>query len=168
MAYPSASIANAFLDRAYRDRRPIDPMKMQKLCYLAHGYSLITHEQPLFDEKFEAWKFGPVLPNLYHLLKGYKFRSVARKIKDYDYETRREIDAPPPNDPAITEILDFVWNQYGGMDAVDLSDWTHERDGPWNQVVSTQKEFVRNMSIPDSLIADYFMRNMTADAAQAA
>jgi uncharacterized phage-associated protein len=165
MAYAAASIANAFLTRAFRDRRKIDPMKMQKLCYISQGYALVELNKSLFDEKFEAWKFGPVLPSLYHLLKEYRWSPVRQILKDYDYETRRYVEAPVPTDPTINEILDFVWKTYGDMDAVDLSDWTHEKGGPWDQVVNSQQEFVRNMVIPDDMIAEYFTRNLYSDGA---
>jgi uncharacterized phage-associated protein len=168
MPYSPASIANAFLTRAFRDRRKIDPMKMQKLCYLAHGYCLAQLDRPLLDERFEAWKFGPVLPSLYHLLKGYRWYTIQEHLKDYDYETRRYVDAPIPTDAAVNEIIDFVWDEYGEMHAVDLSDWTHEKNGPWDQVIKSEPEFVRNMIIPNDMIAEYFIRNMYSDGAAAA
>jgi uncharacterized phage-associated protein len=163
VAYAAAAIANAFLTRSFRDRIPIDPMKMQKLCYLAQGYSLVEREESLFDEKFEAWKFGPVLPSLYHLLKTYRWRSVDQFLRDYDYETRRYVEAPVPTDSVVNEIIDFVWKNYGSMDAIDLSDWTHENSGPWDQVIKSQRQFIRNLIIPDDMIAEYFNRMMHAD-----
>jgi len=41
MAYDARAIANLFLGFGSRDSSPISPLKMQKLAYLAHGWSLV-------------------------------------------------------------------------------------------------------------------------------
>jgi uncharacterized phage-associated protein len=168
VAYPAASIANAFLTRAFHERRGIDPMKMQKLCYLAHGYSLVECDDALLDERFEAWKFGPVLPSLYHLLKKYRWGNVTDYVKDYDYETHKFVQTPAPTDPSVNKIVEFVWRSYGDLPAIELSDWTHEKDGPWDTVMKSEKNLVRNLDIPNDLIRDYFSRNMYSDGASQA
>lgn len=38
----------------------IDEMKLHKLLYLAQRESLAIVGQPMFAEKFEGWKYGPV------------------------------------------------------------------------------------------------------------
>ena len=40
---------------------PMDEMKMHKLMYFTQRESLICTKEPLFDEKFHGWKYGPVL-----------------------------------------------------------------------------------------------------------
>ncbi|MCG8691720.1 MAG: DUF4065 domain-containing protein [Minwuiales bacterium] len=167
MPYPAASIANAFLKLARERGGRIDPMKIQKLCYLAHGYYLVENNgAPLFDEKFEAWRFGPVLPSLYHAAKSFGRRVITKPFNDFDYETRIYVRAPEPTDPEVLEIVEFVWDNYGDMPAMKLSDWTHENGGPWDTVIKEEKNFIRNMDISDDLIADYFNRTMYDDSAQ--
>lgn len=38
----------------------IDEMKLHKLLYFAQKESYIQTDKPLFNEKFEGWKYGPV------------------------------------------------------------------------------------------------------------
>jgi len=38
----------------------IDEMKLHKLLYFAQRESLAITNEPLFEEKFESWKYGPV------------------------------------------------------------------------------------------------------------
>lgn len=38
----------------------IDEMKLHKLLYLAQRESLAIVNEPLFEEEFEGWKYGPV------------------------------------------------------------------------------------------------------------
>lgn len=39
----------------------MDQMKMHKMMYFSQRESLMIFGSPLFDEEFEAWKYGPVL-----------------------------------------------------------------------------------------------------------
>ena len=38
----------------------IDEMKLHKLLYFAQRESLAITNEPLFEEEFEGWKYGPV------------------------------------------------------------------------------------------------------------
>ena len=42
MAYDARTIANVFLELGSRDGAHISPLKMQKLVYLANGWSLLA------------------------------------------------------------------------------------------------------------------------------
>lgn len=161
MTYSAASIANAFLSRAFRDKEGISPMKMQKLAYLAQGYALVETGEPLFDELFEAWQFGPVLPSLYHECKVYKNGTISDYLRDVDLRTLQYSPAPlPTGDDRINQIIDFVWATYGKQSAVALSDWTHARGGPWYAVTKGGAEIMRNRDISNDLISDYFRENL--------
>ena len=47
-------------------------LKLQKILYLAQMVHLGRNNgDPLIDEKFEAWMYGPVLPNLYKIMKEF-------------------------------------------------------------------------------------------------
>ena len=48
----------------------ISTMKLQKLLYFAQGWSLAITNEPLFEDDFEAWSSGPVLPALVALHRG--------------------------------------------------------------------------------------------------
>lgn len=169
MPYSAASIANAFLNRAFgaRGQNSISPMKLQKLVYLAHGHTLAETGEPLLDEAFEAWKFGPVLPSLYHECKRFGGGTVRDFIHDYDLQTEKYYPAPVPDDGTIVSIIDFVWKTYGNEDALSLSDWTHAKNGPWDQVTSGGQNILRNQDIPNKVIRQYFLDNLDAEAAEA-
>jgi uncharacterized phage-associated protein len=44
----------------------VDSWQMQKLAYYCQAWSLAWDDAPLFDERFKAWKDGPVVPQLRH------------------------------------------------------------------------------------------------------
>lgn len=163
MPYSAASITNAFLSRAFRDQKIISPMKAQKLVYFAHGYVLCETREPLLDELFEAWKFGPVLPSLYHECKKYGKSYIVDYLRDYDRQTSKWRPAPIPSDCEVNDVLDFVWITYGDMEAITLSDWTHVKGGPWDKITQGGSLILRNQAIPNIEIETYFRENMYDD-----
>lgn len=40
--------------------KPIDEMKLHKLLYLTQRESIAIINEPMFEEEFEGWKYGPV------------------------------------------------------------------------------------------------------------
>jgi uncharacterized phage-associated protein len=170
MPYSAASIANAFLSKAFAERNanPISPMKVQKLAYFAHGYMLSETGEPLLDELFEAWKFGPVLPSLYHECKRYGNGSIKEYIQDYDYASGRYCPAPVPDDRTALDIVDYVWRIYGPESAIDLSDWTHAKNGPWDKITSGGENIPRNKDISNEAIRSYFLDNTNDETSETA
>ena len=52
-----------FLNELYVKKHncAMDQMKMHKMMYLSQRESLMVSSSPLFNDEFEAWKYGPVL-----------------------------------------------------------------------------------------------------------
>ena len=53
-----------------------------KRVYIAHGFSLAINKESLLDKRFdkvEAWKYGPVIPSVYHSFKQYKADPITEK-----------------------------------------------------------------------------------------
>ena len=44
----------------------ISNLKLQKLAYYSQGFFGAIYDKPLFNERVEAWTYGPVIPELYH------------------------------------------------------------------------------------------------------
>ena len=40
-------------------------MKLQKMLYYQQGYHLALFDEPLFEDDFEAWMYGPAVPIVY-------------------------------------------------------------------------------------------------------
>ena len=91
------------------------PMKLQKLCYYAQGYSLAEGEE-LFSEDFQAWQHGPVIPNLYSKYKDYKWRQITEEVSIQDQ--------------SIYCFIKEIVSAYGSYDGAMLSTMTH-REKPW-------------------------------------
>lgn len=133
--YKAKSIANAFITMANRDGYDITPMQLQKLMYYANGYFLAENDgQPLINEYFEAWDYGPVVPTVFYEFREYHDRPIKRFAYTYDREKRKTIVAPQPIGDARSEgVLDWVWRHYRDYDGIELSNMTHKKDGPWDR-----------------------------------
>lgn len=57
-------IANYFIWLASKTDLEINVYKLQKLIYYAQAWHLVVYDTPLFDEDFQAWIHGPVIPDL--------------------------------------------------------------------------------------------------------
>ena len=72
-------VANTFLARAKKEKIDISPMKLQKLIYILYKNYLKETKKKLFSDKFEVWKYGPVISEVYQALTGYLFGTNANK-----------------------------------------------------------------------------------------
>jgi len=98
----------------------ITNLKAQKLVYYAQGWHLAKFDSPLFQEDFQAWAHGPVIPELYNQLKKFGSRQIGT-IGDLDPDifSRQQLD-----------LLISVYKTYAQYSAWKLRDMTHG-ETPW-------------------------------------
>ena len=59
--YDARAVANFLLDYADEKKVKVTLLSILKMIYYAHGWYLTHREQPLVDQPFEAWPYGPVV-----------------------------------------------------------------------------------------------------------
>jgi uncharacterized phage-associated protein len=157
MKYSAKAVANKFIDIAKEKGSPITPMKLQKLVYFAHGWYLsLTNGQPLIDEKIEAWRYGPVVPSLYHEFKSHGNRPIEMHATDLQIDEGFRIVTPHlPDDRNLLAFIDKIWEVYGKFTAIQLSNITHESNTPWDETWGSEG-VPKNTDIDDSVIKKYF------------
>ena len=69
MQLTSIHIARYFLDIVKKENEQITKTKLIKLCYITYGYYYAIRKEKLFQDKIEAWQYGPVMPLLYGVLR---------------------------------------------------------------------------------------------------
>ena len=60
--YDALTIAKWIINKIHPE-----PLKLQKLLYLAQGYSYAFYDRPLFKDDLEGWVHGPVVRNVYDI-----------------------------------------------------------------------------------------------------
>lgn len=157
--YQAEVVANYFVRKGIESGQHLTPLKLQKLLYFAHGWYLALTENSLLDSTIEAWKFGPVVPPIYHLLKRYGNDSISTEI-EFVPRSGSSVDL----EASTIKFLDWIWEVYAKFSAVQLSIYTHESNSPWSDVVKERggiTNLPRNVDIDDEKIKSYFKRVIT-------
>ena len=158
MAHSSLAIANEFIHKARESGQSFTHMQVQKLVYLAHGWSLGAGHGPLIDEQFEAWTFGPVERKLYDSLKKYGAGVVSELIRWGDDTPLNDPEEFPfafeQMDEFERELLPYVCDSYGKFHAFQLSALTHLDGTPWHTAYIKGQ----NRPIDNRIIEQYFLK----------
>ena len=139
MAESALSAANFFIDLATDDNSEIKPLKLMKLVYIAHGFCLALLERTFLNPRFdwvEAWKYGPVIPSVYHSFKQYGNTPVTDHTVIFDWENIEEpsVVTPTLNDENIKKVCSVVWKRYKGLTDSELVELLHGSATPWAHV----------------------------------
>lgn len=98
-----------------------DPMKLYKLVYYAQAWHLTWEGRPLFDDRIEAWKHGPMPATCYRERKA----GITATSAHLNENQRSTIEA----------VIRF----YGRLSGLELRHLTH-REAPWRDARGTLPE----------------------------
>lgn len=90
--------------------------KIQKLLYYCQGWHLAHYGEPMFHERIEAWRDGPV---------------VAKVWADEQHD--RQVPAPSAVSASHLDIVEYVIARYGSESGRLLIDRTHAEQ-PWKSI----------------------------------
>ena len=141
-----------------KSRGRLTPLQVIKLVYIAHGYSLALLGKPLAGETIEAWRYGPVVPSVYHSAKKHGgspigdllYSGISVDDRDGMADAEKFFAARMPQEQR--EILDGGLEGYGDFTGPELIDMTHKED-PWKR---HYKPRVMRQKIPDEAIKEYY------------
>jgi len=114
-------IADYFLCVADEMGSPISNRTLQEVVYLAQAWHLGIFKTPLFDEDFQAWDHGPVIPELYQLYREYK---------RFGYKPAVNRLSGAPNTENKKKLLQAVAEAYMREDGY-ASGYISEEHDPW-------------------------------------
>lgn len=121
-------------------------LQIQKMTYIAHGYMLGIHGVPLVKDEVQAWKYGPVFPNLYNEFRKWG-SGVIGKIRY----------SPKPFNGDEYDVMEKVFAWYGRFCGYFLSDITHNNSNdktPWSQCYS----YGHKRPIPNEITKKYYAK----------
>ena len=118
-------------------------MQLLKLVYISHGWMLALYDRSLFRESVEAWRYGPVEPNVYNAFKKFGGNQITEPLKDYsDHFDEYELD-----------VMKQVVDAYSGYTGLQLSGLTHKGGSPWDTTISMLGS---RAIIPNDLIKQHY------------
>lgn len=154
------SVANYFIELAHKEGKPIHLLGLVKRVYIAHGFALALLGRGLLNPRFdkvEAWRYGPVIPSVYHSFKQYKKEPIKEGTVIMEWDAiKRE---PTFDTPMLTKedeiaVVKMVWQRYSSFTDGELVDLTHKEGSPWDICFEEGK----NIEIPDQLTELYYKR----------
>ena len=127
---------------------PTTPMHILKLVYIAHGWVLGFLSRPLVSQPVEAWKYGPVIPVVYHHYKLFGRHPIIMGMKDRTSELDEKQQA----------IIRAVEKNYRPFSGPKLSSMTHQKGSPWD--ITVKKHGLVNAVIPNDLIQRHYQKKI--------
>jgi uncharacterized phage-associated protein len=148
MAYSTMAVANAFVRRAKTGKlRNLTPMKLQKLLFFAQSWNLARNDEPLIDEFFCRWQYGPVVPSLYHEFKEYGAETISGyggHIIERNGDMVRVHPIVGDSDADTWTLIDEIIRIYGAYSGSQLSAITHEPGSAWKESGDVDGEPISN------------------------
>lgn len=145
--YDVVDVADTILKLAAKREVLLTPQQLVKLAYLAEGWSLVLREASLYSNRIEAWRYGPNIPDLYHLTRHHgRFKIGLKELGDLDaYRVSVQ----------TVRFLQSLLDKYGHLDGPTLSYLTHQAGSPWSQVIASESE---DNEISRKAMRSYFQR----------
>lgn len=121
--YTAQDVAHYIVDLCAREGQPVSNLQLQKILYFVQQRYAQEAKKLLFEDEFEAWQYGPVIPGVY-----WEYASLggARIRKVYDVAWFNF-------DTGITALIDSVTREWRNQNPWRLVDATHKKNSPWDR-----------------------------------
>ena len=147
----------------YEHKCRFTQFQLIKMVFISHGRTLAALDKPLIRDRIEAWKYGPVIPVLYHELKIWGDGCIQALSycettpgKDDDIDANRKALFESVLSEQERSIIDDVVEEYGEWSFGDLQMLCHEPGSPWDRHYDDKF----GTEIPDSTIREYYKGEM--------
>lgn len=125
------------IDEAEGQYYSLSNLKLQKLLYYCQGGHYRWDDEKLIEDRaFEAWPYGPVIPEVYKNFKKYGQSDVYLK----DTETHLS--------NVQRETIQAVWEQLKERDAFSLVESSHS-EAPWENSKESNCLFISEKDIKE-------------------
>lgn len=158
MKSDAIAIANYFVDKANEENYDLTLLRLVKYVYIAYGFALALLDRSILNPQFdkvEAWKYGPVIPNVYHSFKHNGDKPITQKVcivTDENMYGELKVETPEIEDKNIQKVLDFVWERYKDRSTSYLITLLHREDTPWAYCYRVGQ----NTDIPEEMTKVYY------------
>lgn len=135
-------ISKYIIKEALKRKMPITNLKLQKILYFVQGVHLIMHDKEAFPDKIIAWKYGPVVKDVYYEYAIYGANDIIPMDKNEKIVLSMR----------LKKAVNFVLNDLLKYSDIALVKETKKEGSPWSKVSL-------NEEIDTKDIFEYFLNN---------
>lgn len=135
MAHSASLVAVALLRKAMDQNIYITQHQLQRMLFFAHGCHLAGYGQPLVEERFEAWKLGPVVPQLFRIFIFYGNRKIFNAGL---LQLPQQQDMEASLQPQADKVLDFTLQTVSVFSDADWQSWAETIIPKWAKSTDTR------------------------------
>lgn len=136
MIYKVLDVSRHVINYSNTQDYGISNLKLQKILYFIQAFFLVSTSERCFEERIEAWDFGPVVPEAYREYKQFGSGDIPSisYIIYFNDEDIWESKVTKYNDDVIFEEdklkIESVVDKFADYSATDLVTITHSQS-PW-------------------------------------
>ena len=146
MSYKVLDVCRYVINYSNKKDYGISNLKLQKILYFIQAYFLISEpSRRCFEEKIEAWDFGPVVPEAYRKYKQFGGTDIPMISKIENVDEDNIIS------DADKTLINTVVDNFSDYSATDLVTLTHNQS-PWIDAYIPRM----NREITPEAIREYF------------
>lgn len=119
--YKALDVAHYVIDKCSKENSPISNLQLQKILFFLQRDYLKCNNTPLFEDRIEAWAFGPVVPVVYY---GYCGYGALKINKSYDDQI----------DDDDKEFVDRIIEERREYNPWALVNETHKEGSAWKRI----------------------------------
>lgn len=119
-------IARYIVHKCIDDGHPISNLQLQKILYFIQKDFLQKESRLAFSDSIEAWKFGPVVPEVYYHYSGFGAMPITIELSP-------NVSLNSEDKSKVDEIVDKL-RSYSPWELVEI---THKPGGAWDKAVQT-------------------------------
>lgn len=116
------NIAKYIVTKCMNDEIPINNTQLQKILYIVQITFLKELGKPLFVENFEAWRLGPVIPDVYYSFCGWGVMKICNKYAFDEIAANKR------------DLIDLVVTTYRTLSVAEIVKLTQSNRGAWRKV----------------------------------
>lgn len=160
MNYEAKEVAKFIVNYANNKGKFVNNTMVNIILYYLQGFSYICYNEPLFQDDFEAWAYGPRIPEVYTLFSMFGLERVRpyndvwdlifyKKVENINYRERFSKKIADFLEVNVTNLLQYT--------SSELVKSTWKKGSAWEQIYEEGRKNV----IPKSVIRDYFTSKMS-------
>ncbi|WP_368395404.1 Panacea domain-containing protein [Streptococcus gallolyticus] len=168
---PALFVANYIIEYSNEKGYEINNLKLQKILYFVNARNIVENGSPLFEEEMEKWKYGPVVPSVYHEYKRFGALTISDNdlVREYIvFDTNSfanlsnlKIVKYEPNNVKNHQLIEETVDALAKFNPFELVDITHSHT-LWKKEEKRIKDGVKGIKYTTEEIKEYFENNEEA------